>query len=185
MLLVDNFIHADMHPGNILVRVAKSKLSPIGLFKSRPHVIFLDVGLTTELSKMERENLLKFFKAVALQDGRSAAESTLRLSRRQNCPDPISFTEEVEKSFEFWRSTEGERVSTADRIQKLLEHVRFHRVNLDGNVCAVMVTTLVLEGWQRKLDPEYDVMHTLQTLLFKKDDWAESMSRAIEGVVAP
>ncbi|KAL1325456.1 hypothetical protein HN51_035529 [Arachis hypogaea] len=185
MLLVDNFIHADMHPGNILVRVAKSKLSPIGLFKSRPHVIFLDVGLTTELSKMERENLLKFFKAVALQDGRSAAESTLRLSRRQNCPDPISFTEEVEKSFEFWRSTEGERVSTADRIQQLLEHVRFYRVNLDGNVCAVMVTTLVLEGWQRKLDPEYDVMHTLQTLLFKKDDWAESMSHAIEGVVAP
>ncbi|MED6150723.1 hypothetical protein PIB30_075239 [Stylosanthes scabra] len=168
MLLVDNFIHADMHPGNILVRVAKSKLSPIGLFKSRPHVIFLDVGLTTELSKMERENLLKFFQAVALQDGRSTAESTLRLSKRQNCPDPISFTEEVEKSFDFWRSTEGERVSTADRIQQLLEHVRCHKVNLDGNVCAVMVTTLVLE-----------------TLLFKKEDWAESMSHAIEGVVAP
>lgn len=63
------------------------------LFKSRPHVVFLDVGMTTELSKGEREYLLEFFKAVALQDGRTAAECTLRLSKRQNCPDPKSFIE--------------------------------------------------------------------------------------------
>ena len=98
---MDNFIHADMHPGNILVRVAKSKLSPIGLFKPRPHVIFLDVGMTTELSNRERENLLEFFKAVALQDGHTAAECTLRLSKRQNCPDPKSFIEVKNYCFVF------------------------------------------------------------------------------------
>jgi len=90
---MDNFIHADMHPGNILVRAGKSKLSPISLSKSRPHVVFLDVGMITELSKREREYLLEFFKAVALQDGRAAAECTLRLSKQQNCPDPKSFVE--------------------------------------------------------------------------------------------
>ncbi|KAL2640447.1 hypothetical protein AAZV13_06G228200 [Glycine max] len=181
MLLVDNFIHADMHPGNILVRVGKSKST---LLKSRPHVIFLDVGMTTELSKREREYLVEFFKAIALQDGRTAAECTLRLSKRQNCPDPKSFIEEVDKSFELWRSPEGESVHTADRMQQLLEHVRRCKVNIDGNVCAVIVTTLVLEGWQRRLDPEYDVLHALQALLFKAD-LAESLSYAIEGLVAP
>lgn len=30
-------------------------------------------------------------------------------------------------------------------MQELLEHVRRHKVNIDGNVCTVMVTTLVLE----------------------------------------
>lgn len=30
-------------------------------------------------------------------------------------------------------------------MQQLLEHVRRHKVNIDGNVCTVMVTTLVLE----------------------------------------
>ncbi|KAL2327999.1 hypothetical protein Fmac_021426 [Flemingia macrophylla] len=183
MLLVDNFIHADMHPGNILVRVGKNK-STIPLLKSRPHVIFLDVGMTAELSKWERESLVEFFRAVALQDGRTAAECTLRLSKQQNCPDPESFIEEVDKSFEFWRSPEGESVHTADRMQQLLEHVRRCKVNIDGSVCAVIVTTLVLEGWQRRLDPEYDVLHALQTLLFKAD-WAESLSYAIEGLVAP
>lgn len=41
-----------------------------------------------------------------------------------------------------------------------------------------------LQGWQRKLDPEYDVLQTLQKLLFK-DDWAESLFHTIGGLMAP
>ncbi|KAM1213694.1 hypothetical protein PS2_005070 [Malus domestica] len=184
MLLVDNFIHADMHPGNILVRVAQNKSSRKSLFKSKPHVIFLDVGMTAELSKNDRVNLVDFFKAVACRDGRTAAECTLRLSKQQKCPDPKAFIEEVEESFAFWGTPEGDLVHPAECIEQLLEKVRRHRVNVDGNVCTVMVTTLVLEGWQRKLDPGYDVMHTLQTLLLKAD-WAKSLSYTIEGLMAP
>lgn len=184
MLLVDNFIHADMHPGNILVRVSQSKRSNKGLFKSRPHVIFLDVGMTAELSSSDRVNLLEFFKAVALRDGRTAAECTLRLSKQQNCPNPKAFIEEVAKSFTFWGTAEGDSVHPAECMHQLLEKVRHHKVNIDGNVCTVMVTTLVLEGWQRKLDPDYDVMQTLQTLLFRSD-WAQSLLYTIEGLMAP
>ncbi|KAL2523604.1 Protein kinase superfamily protein [Abeliophyllum distichum] len=183
MLLVDNFLHADMHPGNILVRVSQGKTSAKSLFKSRPHVIFLDVGMTAELSKKDRNNLLEFFKAVALQDGRTAAEYTLRLSNKQNCPYPEAFIEEVEKDFKSWSSAEGDFLP-ADCMQQLLEQVRRHRVNIDGNVCTVIVTTLVLEGWQHKLDPEYDVLKTMQTLLFKVD-WEESLVYTIEGLMAP
>ncbi|CAI9087644.1 OLC1v1021769C2 [Oldenlandia corymbosa var. corymbosa] len=185
MLLVDNFIHADMHPGNILVREGQSKASrKRRLFKSKPHVIFLDVGMTAELSKSDRSNLVEFFKAVARRDGQTAAECTLRLSKRQNCPNPKAFIAEVKESFDFWGTPEGDLVHPADCMQQLLEQVRRHRVNIDGNVCTVMVTTLVLEGWQRKLDPDYDVMHTLQTILLKAD-WAKSLSYTIEGLMAP
>ncbi|CAL9200894.1 unnamed protein product [Musa hybrid cultivar] len=183
MLLVDNFIHADMHPGNILVR-AQTKRPNKGLFKSKPHVVFLDVGMTAELSSCDRVNLLDFFKAVALRDGRTAAECTLKLSKNQNCPNPKAFIEEVEKSFSFWGSSKGDSVHPVECMHQLLEQVRRHKVNIDGNVCTVMVTTLVLEGWQRKLDPDYDVMQTLQTLLFRSD-WAQSLSYTIEGLMAP
>jgi len=51
----------------------------------------------------------------------------------------------VDKSFKLWSSPGGESIHTADRMQQLLEHVRRCKVNIDGNVCAVIVTTLVLE----------------------------------------
>ncbi|XP_024959292.1 uncharacterized aarF domain-containing protein kinase 2-like [Cynara cardunculus var. scolymus] len=184
MLLVDNFIHADMHPGNILVRVTQGKASDTGLFKSKPHVIFLDVGMTAELCKKDRVNLIEFFKAVALQDGRAAAEHTLKFSKHQSCPNPTAFIKDVEESFMSWRSAEGDSIHPAECMQQLLEQVRHHRVNIDGNVCTVIVTTLVLESWQRKLDPEYDVMNTLQNLLFKTD-LVESLFYTIEGLMAP
>lgn len=184
MLLVDNFVHADMHPGNILVRVVRPKNTNNTLRKSRPHVVFLDVGMTAELSSNDRVNLLEFFKAVARRDGRTAAESTLKLSKQQNCPNPKVFIEEVERAFSFWGTPEGDIIHPADCMHQLLEQVRRHKVNVDGNVCTVMVTTLVLEGWQRKLDPDYNVMKTLQTLLFK-EDWAKSLQYTIEGLMAP
>ncbi|XP_020115270.1 probable serine/threonine-protein kinase abkC isoform X1 [Ananas comosus] len=184
MLLVDNFIHADMHPGNILVRMSRSRHPSKGLFKPRPHLVFLDVGLIAELSSSDRINLLEFFKAVALRDGRTAAICTLRFSKRQKCPNPDNFIEEVEESFKFWVSPEGGAFHPAQCMQHLLAQVRRHRVNIDGNVCTVIVTMLVLEGWQRKLDPDYEVMKTLQALLLRSD-WAKSLQSTIEGLMGP
>ncbi|KAH9611855.1 hypothetical protein KSS87_019534 [Heliosperma pusillum] len=179
MLLVDNFIHADMHPGNILVRTkhGKRKLRS----KSKPHVIFIDVGMTAELAKTDRITLLEFFKAVARRDGRTVAECTLNMSKKQNCPNPQAFIQLV---YDGNTLQEGDLVHPADAMQQLLEQVRRHKVNVDGNVCTVIVTTLVLEGWQRKLDPDYDVMQTLQTMLFKAD-WAQSLSYTIERLMGP
>jgi aarF domain-containing kinase len=31
-------------------------------------------------------------------------------------------------------------------------------VTLPGHICAVVVTTLVLEGWSNKLDPDHSVL---------------------------
>ncbi|KAL0911264.1 hypothetical protein M5K25_019393 [Dendrobium thyrsiflorum] len=169
MLLVDNFIHADMHPGNILVRVPQRKRSRKRIFRTKPHIIFLDVGMTAELSKSDRRNLLEFFKAVALRDGRTAAECTLRLSRRQSCPDPKAFIEELERAFTYWGTPEGDILHPVECMHHLLEQVRRYRVNVDGSICTVLVTILVLEGWQRKLDPDYDIMHTLKTLMLNTE----------------
>jgi aarF domain-containing kinase len=47
--------------------------------------------------------------------------------------------------FKFWGSEEGDAVTPGQCMQELLEQVRRHKVNIDGNVCTVMVTTLVLE----------------------------------------
>ncbi|KAM3384995.1 hypothetical protein ACQJBY_009136 [Aegilops geniculata] len=169
MLLEDNFIHADMHPGNILVRLNESKNKRKTFFRSKPHIVFLDVGMTAELSVADRDNLKQFFKAVAIRDGHTAANCTLRLSENQSCPNPAAFTEELDKTFTFWGTPEGDVFHPVECMHQLLDTVRRHKVNIDGNICTVMVTILVLEGWQRKLDPRFDIMETLKTLLIEKE----------------
>lgn len=51
----------------------------------------------------------------------------------------------MESSFRLWGSAEGDLIHPADCMHELLEQVRRHKVNIDGNVTTVMVTTLVLE----------------------------------------
>ncbi|GBG80440.1 hypothetical protein CBR_g30904 [Chara braunii] len=183
MLLVDNFIHADLHPGNILVRLKPRKRGRSKLSKPQPHVVLLDVGMTAELSTKDRVNLLELFKAVAMRDGRRVARCTLKFSRGQSCPDPEGFIHDVEESFKEWVGKKGDSMHAGECMSELLEQVRRHRVHIDGDVCTVVVTTLVLEGWQRKLDPDLNIMQTLQTLLFKAD-WATSLSDTIDALMA-
>jgi hypothetical protein len=51
-------------------------------------------------------------------------------------------------------------------------------------ICDSFKKITFLQGWQRKLDPDYNVMKTLQTLLFK-EDWAKSLQYTIQGLMAP
>jgi aarF domain-containing kinase len=65
MMLSDNFVHADLHPGNILVRMdAPATGGFLRLFRSRkpsPHIVLLDCGMTASLSDRNKHNLFKFF----------------------------------------------------------------------------------------------------------------------------
>ncbi len=45
---------------------------------------------------------------------------------------------------------------------QLRPQVRLHKVTLPGHICAVVVTTLVLEGWSNKLDPTHSVLTQVQ-----------------------
>ncbi|KAL2651822.1 hypothetical protein R1flu_019950 [Riccia fluitans] len=158
MLLKDNFIHGDLHPGNIFVR-----------FKNRrPNVILLDVGMTAELSSRSRQILVNLFEAIAKKDGKNVAEWTLQFSDNQSCPDPEAFTRDVDLKFKEYLSVRGTPKNTGECMTELFDQVRKHKVNIDGDVCTVMVTTLILESWQRKLDPELDIITMVGDLLLRK-----------------
>ncbi len=72
MLLHDNFIHADMHPGNILVRqVHPSSWGGLagwlrakvpGMQQAQTQLVLLDTGMIAELSTNDQASVVSFFK---------------------------------------------------------------------------------------------------------------------------
>ena len=55
MILKDNFIHADLHPGNILVKNGGEKM------------VFLVAGLATKLNTRDHKNFIDLFKTIIIE----------------------------------------------------------------------------------------------------------------------
>ncbi|KAK9843517.1 hypothetical protein WJX81_006871 [Elliptochloris bilobata] len=186
MLLKDNFIHADLHPGNILVRVVDPN-SPWGRvahffqLPPAPHLVLLDTGMVATLTPSDQRNLVQFFKAITSKDGQALAHNILAFSEGQTCPDPAGFTSELKSLFD-GLDLEKIKDHTSEVIGDIMDTIRRHQVALKGVVSTVVVTTLVLEGWSTKLNPDIRIMETMKEML--PMDWRERMSRTVDKLVA-
>jgi predicted unusual protein kinase regulating ubiquinone biosynthesis (AarF/ABC1/UbiB family) len=206
MLLRDNFIHADMHPGNILVReVDRSggiaerfalllKQISWGLplpgvrevFRNvvmppTPQLVLLDTGMIAELSKSDQHSVVQFFKALTKQNGEAVARAVLSMSEMHTCPNPERFVGALRDMFDRL-DPEVIRTRTSEVLQDMIEELRQHQVTLKSTVSTVVVTTLVLEGWSRELNPDLHIMDTLRDMLAV--DWKDRISRAVDKVMA-
>ena len=52
----------------------------------------------------------------------------------------------------------GVKTSLDGDVPEEVACARCAQVNMPGHICAVVVTTLVLEGWSSKLDPKHSVL---------------------------
>lgn len=46
-------------------------------------------------------------------------------------------------------------------------------MSLPGHICAVIVTTLVLEGWSSTLDPGHSIMDDVETAIGASSGWGQ------------
>lgn len=67
---------------------------------------------------------------------------------------------------------------TSEIISDMMEKIRMHQVNLKGVVSTVVVTTMVLEGWSTKLNPDIKIMDALRDIL--PMSWNERIARTVD-----
>jgi aarF domain-containing kinase len=145
MLLKDNLIHGDLHPGNIMVQ--------------KDNITFIDAGLAIELEDQDRKNFMDLFRAVSKGQGREAGRLILERSSENECSNPESFYDDVEMIVQDALSSDGglRDVKIGSILGRVLSAVRFHRVKLDSKFVSLVVSISLLEGIGRELDPDIDV----------------------------
>jgi len=157
MLFIDNFVHADLHPGNLLIRIEDR---PDGKSPPRIVLVFLDCGLVTELQPRDRRNFVSLFRALAKGDGQLAGRLILREAKQQRCPDPQAFVDEVDTLLNTFlkQGVQLSQVRAGEILSRLLTLASRHRVQLEGNFVSVCLAVMILEGLGRQLDPHIDLL---------------------------
>jgi aarF domain-containing kinase len=169
MVFEDNFVHADLHSGNIICREleeetgAQSFLQSISQnanAKRRYELSMIDAGITAELQKADRKNFLDLFQAVVGNNGYQVGRLMVERSRHKTCIDIDGFCEGMGKIVGDANET-GLSLGTV-AINQLLQDVLIlcfrHQVKLESRFVGVIIAIGVLEGVGRRLDPDVDVL---------------------------
>jgi len=81
-ILLDGFVHADPHPGNVLLT-------------DNDEIALLDLGMVTRLLPGFRDNVLRLLLAISEGRGEEAAEVTIRMGEPKPRFDRIDFTKRI------------------------------------------------------------------------------------------
>ena len=159
MVLIDNFVHGDLHPGNILVRHGDNP--------SNSKLIFLDAGLVVELSNRDRINFLRVFKAVAERNGRLVGKLMLEQAKYENCPDHEKFISGMEKIVNVVDTFNLDKIEIGTVLRDVLNLVRENQVQVDSSFTTLVLSIVLLEGLGRQLNPKLDIFKAALPMLIK------------------
>ena len=193
MVFQDNFVHADIHPGNVLIQTttisdSKNPSTTSSLFSRffqnsetdgedntqgsqsktiKRSVVFLDAGIVTSLNENDRRNLKDLFRAVIFNDGYEAGRLMVERARYERCSQTPGGVEAFASGVgdivaEFHDRRKSGLTLGAVRIGALLGQVldlcREHGVEIDPAMASIVISTLVLEGLGRSLEPSLNLM---------------------------
>jgi len=172
MMLHDNFIHADLHPGNILVRKKKkhTEEKPIFGILSRAkdevdlEVVFLDVGLVTECTPSDWSHFKQLFKSVVTGNGKLGAELMVKYARSHKImtdAQRAAYVEEMNAVFNQIATVPMNKINVGDFLGNILRVVQKYQVQIEGNFATLCVGTAILEGIGKQLNPELNLFQAL------------------------
>ena len=162
MLLVDQFMHADLHPGNLLYD-DKARRCP-----NRRAVVLIDAGMAARIDSEESAAFVGLIGSLGAGDSRAATQCLLRFSPGNQSLKPTAvkaFEHDVGILFATRCRGYGTGVDFGDVVRGLLDLLRKHHVRIDANYATLIINALCLDGLAKDLYPSYSVLDGARPLL--------------------
>jgi ubiquinone biosynthesis protein len=152
----DGFFHADMHPGNIQVSVAKESFG---------RYIALDFGIIGTLTEFDKDYLAQNFIAFFRRDYKRVAE----LHVESGWVPPATRIDALESAIRAVCEPHFDRplkdISLGQVLMRLFQTSRRFNVEIQPQLVLLQKTLLNVEGLGRQLDPELDLWNTAKPFL--------------------
>ncbi len=145
MIFDHGFVHADLHPGNILITPENK-------------VALLDLGLIAELSDSDRRLFAEFFGSWASSNGKATAKNMLAFSPNTHVADYPAYEQEI---CEFVARYDGKalgEVAVSQVVFDMMGIMQRHRVRVNAVFTMVNLAIAVTEGIGRQLDDKLDLL---------------------------
>ena len=146
MVFEDGLVHADLHPGNIMV-------TPRGT------VALLDLGLTAELAERDRRIFATYFAAWAGGDGATMARIMVDYSPGEPPRDYAAYEADISRFVARFHGKALGEVAVSAVVFDMMGILRRHRVRVNPNFTMVNIAMAVTEGIGKQLDPRLDLMN--------------------------
>jgi len=164
MVFLYDFIHGDLHPGNIMVSKNKDvKGHPLCL-----HMI--DCGLVVELGERDHVNLVKVLGAFIKKDGNLAGHLMIDAAKKCNANkmDVELFCRGLERIIKL-----DEEQNFLDSVGDYLTDICYlackHKVKLEASFINAALACEIMEGIATKLYPTMKVQHIALPMVFKAE----------------
>ncbi len=145
MVFIDGFVHADLHPGNLII-------SPDG------RLILIDLGMVARIPADLMRPWIETFMALAQQDGQAAARLFYVYAPTVGTRDYAAFERDVVEYFKGLYGLSLGDVEISEALGGIMNVLRRHRVQIDPSFTVVHVALLVAEGLGKQLDPNVDLI---------------------------
>ena len=144
-VFVDNFFHADPHPGNLF-------LGEDG------RLVYLDFGAVGRLGERVRRDMGELFRAMVEADPGRALRAVLRLGETD--PGRVNLEgleQELDRIIYLCRTRPGSRWS-----DEVIEAARRYGIRLPGSALALAKAVVLVESVALELDPEFSFFAELE-----------------------
>ncbi len=143
-VLDDGFFHADPHPGNIII---KGK-----------GIIWIDLGMTGELSPSQRQLVGQMFRSITSNDPYLLMQSVLGISKKNGPVDHGALLEELSVLLDKYGSSNLSDINIGDAMGEMVEVIRGQNLIMAPAVTMLVRGGVTLEGVMEHLAPSLNVL---------------------------